>query len=128
MAGVDFRGLLLICLFNLTLNKKSSSHSLQFVLKYHVFLDSLRVQIREHTHHSSGLAKYHVFLNSLRPQIREHTHRNFGLAALYYTGVELKKCNTHTQNRETTQNRESNYRGHSNPVDRQVEWANSTIQ
>ena len=59
--------------------------------KYHVFLDSLRAQIREHTHHSSGLAKYHVFLDSLQPQIREHTYCSSGLAALYYTGVELEK-------------------------------------
>ena len=61
------------------------------MLKYHVFLVSLRAQIREHTHHSLGLAKYHVFLDSLRPQIREHTHRSSGLAALYYNGVELEK-------------------------------------
>ena len=59
--------------------------------KHHVFLDSLRAQIQEHTYHSSGPAKYHVFLDALRPQIREHTHRSLGLAALYYTGVELEK-------------------------------------
>ena len=58
--------------------------------KYHVFLDSLRAQIREHTHHSSGPAKYHVFLDSLWLQIRDHTHRNLGAAAIYYTGVELE--------------------------------------
>ena len=59
--------------------------------KYHVFLDSLQAQIREHTHHSLGPAKYHVFLDSLRPQIREHTYRSLGPVALYYTGVELEK-------------------------------------
>ena len=59
--------------------------------KYHVFLDSLQAQIREHKHHSSGLAKYHVFLYSLQLQIQEHTHRSSGPAALYYTGVELEK-------------------------------------
>ena len=56
-------GPLLICLLNFTLKEKSSCHSLQFALKYHVFLDSLWPQIREHTHRSSGLAKYHVFLD-----------------------------------------------------------------
>ena len=107
--GASFRGP------HLTLNKKSSSHSLQFALKYHVFLNSLRPQIWEHTHRSSGLVKYYVFLDSLRLQIRkhthcslvpakyhvfldslhlqvwEHTHRNSGPAALYYTAVELEK-------------------------------------
>ena len=67
VAEAGFGGLLLICLLNLTLNKKSSSHSLQFVSKYHVSLDSLR------------------------PQIREHTYRNSVTAALHYTGVELEK-------------------------------------
>ncbi len=69
MAGAGFRDPLLICLLNLTLNTKSSSHSLQFVSKYHVSLDSLW------------------------PQIREHTYRNSMMAALYYAGVELEKCN-----------------------------------
>ena len=91
MAGAGFRGPLLICLLNLTLNEKLSSHSLQFVSKHHVFLESLRAQIREHTHHSLGPVKYHVFLDSLWPQIREHTYRNSGLAALYHTAVELEK-------------------------------------
>ena len=114
VAGAGFRDPLLICLLNLTLNKKSISHSLQFVSKYHVFLDSLWAQIwehthhssgtakyhvffdslwvliREHKHHSSGTAKYHVFLDSLWPQIWDHTHHNSGLAALYYTAVELE--------------------------------------
>ena len=67
VAGAGFGGPLLICLLNLTLNKKSSLHSLQFASKYHVSLDSLW------------------------PQIREHTHRSSGPAALYYTGVELEK-------------------------------------
>ena len=38
VAGDGFRGPLLICLLNLTLNKKSASHTLQFASKYHVFL------------------------------------------------------------------------------------------
>ena len=66
VAGAGFRGPLLICLLNLTLNEKSSSYTLQFVLKYHVFLDSLW------------------------PQIWDHTHRDSGPAALYYTAVELE--------------------------------------
>ena len=71
------------CLLNLTLNEKSSSYSLQFVSKYHFFLDSLRAKILEHTHHSSGPAKYHVFLDSLQLQIREHTYRSSGPVALW---------------------------------------------
>ena len=67
VAGAGFGGLLLICLLNLTLNEKSSSHSLQF------------------------MSKYHVFLNSLQPQIWEHTYRSSGLMAIYYTSVELEK-------------------------------------
>ena len=54
------------CLLNLTLNKKLSSQSLQFASKYHVFLDLLQLQIRDHTHH------------------------NLGLVTLYYTAVELE--------------------------------------
>ena len=56
VAGAGFRGPLLICLLYLTLNEKLSSHSLQFALKYHVFLSSLWVQIQDHTHHNSGVA------------------------------------------------------------------------
>ena len=76
--------------------------------KYHVFLDLLLPQIWKHTHHSSGLAKYHVFLYSLWPQIWEHTHRNSGPMALYYTAVELEKNVTHRQrtDRQRTENRE----------------------
>ena len=59
-------GLLQICRLNLTLNEKLSLHSLQFALKYHVSLDSLR------------------------PQIQEHTYRNSVTAALYYARVELE--------------------------------------
>ena len=90
MLGVGFGGPLLICVLNLTLNEKLSSHSLQFVSKYHFFLDSLWVQIQKHTTYSSGPGKYFVFLDSLWPQIREHTHCNSVTAALYYTGVELE--------------------------------------
>ena len=39
VAGASFRGPLLICLLNLTLNEKSASHTLQFALKDHVFLN-----------------------------------------------------------------------------------------
>ena len=46
VAGASFGGPLLICLLNLTLNEKLSLHSLQFVSKYHVSLDSLRLQIQ----------------------------------------------------------------------------------
>ena len=67
MAGAGFGGPLLICLLNLTLNEKSSLHSLQFVSKYHVSLDSLW------------------------PQIWEHTYRNLVTAAIYYTRIELEK-------------------------------------
>ena len=88
---IDHREQANTCLLNLTFNKKFSSHSLQFASKYHVFLDSLRVHIWEHTYHSLSPTKYHVFLDSLWPQTREHTHCSFGPAALYYTGVELEK-------------------------------------
>ena len=67
VAGAGFRGPLLICLLNLTLNEKSSSHSLQFA------------------------SKYHVFLNSLQAQFWDHTHCNSGLVAIYYTAVGLEK-------------------------------------
>ena len=42
-------------------------------------------------------------LEQLLPQIREHTHRNLVTTDLYYTGVELEKCNlqrTHIQRTE----------------------------
>ena len=86
LSGTKFAGFggpLLICLLNLTLNEKLSAHSLQFMSKYHVSLDSLQPQIREHTHNSSGLAKYHVSLDSLWLQIWEHTHHSLGPAKYY---------------------------------------------
>ena len=52
-------------------------------------------------------------------QTQDQIHHSSGLAAIYHTAVGLKKV---TENRQT-ENRESNYRGHSNPVDRQVERA-----
>jgi len=67
VAGAGFGGVLLICLLNLTLNKKLLLHSLKFTSKYHVSLDSLRVQIRY------------------------HTYRNLVTVALYYAGIELEK-------------------------------------
>ena len=61
MAGASFGGPLLLCLLNLTFNKKSLSHILQFALKYHVFLNSLQAQIWDHINCSSGLAAtYHT--------------------------------------------------------------------
>ena len=87
---IDHREWANTCLLNLTLNKKMSSHSLQFASKYHVFLNSLWPQIWEHTHRNLSPAKYHFFLDSLRPQIREHTHCISGPVALYYTAVELE--------------------------------------
>ena len=90
MAGAGFGGPLLICLLNLTLNQKMLAHSLQLVLKYHISLDSLQLQIQELIHHSLGPAKYHVSLDSLWLQIQEHTHRNLVTEALYYNGVDLE--------------------------------------
>ena len=66
MAGAGFGGLLLICLLKFTLNEKSLAHSLQFRTKYHVYSDSLLVQITEHTDH------------------------NYVMMASYYVGVELE--------------------------------------
>ena len=54
------------CLLNLTLNEKSSWHSLQFGSKYHVSSDSLWAQIQD------------------------HTYRDYVMAALYYAGEELE--------------------------------------
>ena len=65
---IDHREWANTCLLNLILNNKLSSHSLQFVSKYHVFLDSLK------------------------PQIWVHTHHNSGPASLYHNAVELEKC------------------------------------
>ena len=66
MAGAGFGDPLIICLLNLTLHEKLSSHSLQF------------------------MSKNYVSLYSLWPQIRDHTHHNSGMAALYHTAVELE--------------------------------------
>ena len=88
MAGAIFGGPLLICLLNFTLNEKSSVHSLQFGLKYHVSSDLLWAQIME------------------------HTDRNYVTVALYYIGVELENL-LHRENIQT--HREFNCRGHSNP-------------
>ena len=91
VAGASFRGPLQMYILNLTLNEKLASHILQFASKYHVFLNSLWPQIREHTHRSSGPAKYRVFLDSLWGQIRDHTHRNLGQVAIYDTAVGFEK-------------------------------------
>ncbi len=69
VAGAGFGGPLLIYLLYLTHNKKLSSHSLQFLLKYHVFLYLLRAQIRDHTHHNSGpVAIYYTIVESEKIQ------------------------------------------------------------
>ena len=52
VAGAGFGGLLLICLLNFTLNEKSLARSLQLGTKYHVYSDSLRAQITEHTEYN----------------------------------------------------------------------------
>ena len=67
MAGAGFEDPFLICPLKLALYEKLSLHLLQFVLKYHVSLDSLW------------------------PQIQDQTQCNLGPAALYYTAVELEK-------------------------------------
>ena len=56
MAGAGFGYPFVICLLNLTLNEKLLLHSLQLVWNYHVSLDSLQPQIREHTYHNSMTA------------------------------------------------------------------------
>ena len=61
VAGAGFRGPLLICLLNLTLNEKSESHTLQFV-------------------------KVSCLLK-LTLSTWDHIHRNSGLVAIYYTAV-----------------------------------------
>ena len=76
VAGAGIRGPLLICLLNLTLNAKLSSYSSQFKLKYHILLNSLWVQIRD------------------------HIYRSLGLAAIYYTTVRLEKSNREQTDRE----------------------------
>ena len=61
------------------------------------------------------MSKYHVFLNSLRVQILDHTHHSSGPAAIHYTAVGLeKKVTENRQITDKTENRESKYRGHSN--------------
>ena len=52
------------------------------------------------------MLKYHVSLDSLWPQIREHTHRNSVTAALYYNGVEVENL-SYIENGETTENRQA---------------------
>ena len=67
VAGAGFGGPLLICLLKFTLNKKFLAHSLQFGTKYHVYSDSLQVQITEHMEY------------------------NYVTAALYCVGEKLEK-------------------------------------
>ena len=47
------------------------------------------------------MSNYHVSLDSHWSQIQEHTYCNSVMAALYYAGVELEKCNIHTENIQT---------------------------
>ena len=92
MAGAGFGGSLLICLLKVSLNKKSLAHSLQFGTKYHVYSDSIRAQITEHTEY------------------------NYVTAALYCVGEELENLmRTNKQIDRQRTDREFNYRGHSNP-------------
>ena len=90
VAGASFRGLLIICLLNLTLNEKSASHALQFALKYHVFLNQPSAQTWDHIHHSLRCSSHILYCSRIR-----------------------KKCDREQTDRQT-ENRESNYRGHSN--------------
>ena len=80
MVEAGIGGLPLICLLKFTLNEKSLAHSLQFGTKYHVYSDSLRAQITEHTEY------------------------NYVTAALYCVGEELEhlvRTNRQTENRHT---------------------------
>ena len=86
VAGAGFEGPLLICLLNFTLNEKLSAHSLQFGTKYHVYSDSLRVQITEHTEY------------------------NYMTAALYCVGEELEnlmRTNKQTDREQTDRQTEN---------------------
>ena len=106
MAGAAFRGPLLICLLNLNLNEKSSLHSLQFMLKYHVSLDYLWAHIWG------------------------HTHRNLGPAALYWS--RIRKFVTYRIRKNVTENRQTDREQTEKPIteatliqmDRWLEQAN----
>ena len=78
MAGAGFRDLLLICLLNLTLNEKSSSHSLQFAFEV------------------SCLFRFTPAANS-----GSHTSQ-FGSGGLILYWSRIRKFVTH---RQTTENR-----------------------
>ena len=80
MVWAGFGGPLLICLLKFTLNEKSLAHLLQFRRKYHVYSDSIQVQITEHTEY------------------------NYVMAALYYVGEELEnlmRTNKQTDREQT---------------------------
>ena len=79
MTGANFRGLLLICLSNITVTTKSASHTLQFALKDYVLLPWL----------------------SLQNQLTYITVR--GVVAIYYTAVGLEKFNREPTDREHTE-------------------------
>ena len=79
MAGAGFGGPLLICLLKFTLNEKSLAHSLQFGTKYHVYSDSLRAQITNHTEY------------------------NYVMAVLYCVGEELENLMRTDKQRTDTQ-------------------------
>ena len=105
MAGAGFGGPLLICLLKFTLNEKLLAHSLQFGTKYHVYSDSLRAQITEHTEY------------------------NYVTAALYCVGEELENLmrtdrqRTNKQTNKQTEN--SKPEAILIPVDCRGEWANT---
>merc|ERR1712115_35996 len=84
VAGAGFGGPLLICLLKFTLNEKSLAHSLQFGTKYHVYSDSLRAQITEHTEYNYVMAalfcvgeELEDLMRTDREQIDRQTDREF---------------------------------------------------
>ena len=87
-----WQGPLLICLLNLTLNQKSASHSLQFMLKYYIFLNQLSMQNPDHIYRSSWCGGHILYCSRIRKNVSENRE----------------------QIDRQTENRESNYRGHSN--------------
>ena len=99
MAGAGFRGPLLICLLNLTLiviTFIAVCIEVSCLLKF-----TLATNSGAHTL-QFGPAKYHIILDSLWLQIREHTYRNSVMAALYYNGVEFEKM-YHTEKPQRTE-------------------------
>jgi len=92
VAGAGFRGLLLIYLLNLTINKKLASQTLHFASKYQVFLNQLSAQTRDHIHRSSRYGGHILYCSRIRKNVTEN-------------GEQMDR---------QKDNRESNYRGQSN--------------